>query len=406
LFSFLVVLFLFSQPSFQGAMAYSLQLISNTQPAMWLSLLAFYLQFYLDGKVSRPFRITAVFLLLILAMQSTQTYAFFSMVPLTYLTLCDWKNQRRKIFEFLVLATVVILVSSLAYGVGLHYWHLLGRQGYRLGEEAVNAGVQHPAQVLLHAADPRQYWNAFEIWNYPFPFHRTPPLGAVKILLAGFIMTGWATIVFWALFIEIQDRARQERRDILLKWLAVLMYMGFGAIFIVADSPLASTEHRPHVVITFAGVAIFSAAYSLRVLAAKYPSMNGKLPQCLSIFFVVMIAFGAQAGLLRGYVNNRMEQLDFIRTELRAEDPANYQNIIVVLPEWSDCVTEPCGPWAGHVTQGQWHLTRAEAYRYALATIGVAPESKSITFTQEKPQEIPPASIIIDWEKYVSVRHP
>jgi len=226
------------------------------------------------------------------------------------------------------------------------------------------------------------------------------------MLLAGFIMAGWAIVVFWALFIEIQDRAHQDRQDILFKWLAVLMYMGFGAIFIVADSPLASTEHRPHVVITFAGVAIFSAAYSLRVLAARYPSMNGKLSQCLSIFFVAMIAFGAQAGLLRGYVNNRMEQLDFIRTELMAEDPAHYQNVIVVLPEWSGCVTEPCGRWAGHVTQAEWHMTREEGYRYALATIGISPESKSITFMREKPKEIPPGSIIIDWAKYVSVRHP
>src|SRR5215475_8263339 len=42
----LAILFLFSQPPFQGAMAYSFHLISNSQPAMWLSLLAFYVYFY------------------------------------------------------------------------------------------------------------------------------------------------------------------------------------------------------------------------------------------------------------------------------------------------------------------------------------------------------------------------
>ena len=51
LFSYLVVVFLLSQPPFQAAMGFSLQLISNTQPAMWLSLLAFYIYFSLvPGK--------------------------------------------------------------------------------------------------------------------------------------------------------------------------------------------------------------------------------------------------------------------------------------------------------------------------------------------------------------------
>src|SRR5262245_41984197 len=81
LFSALVVLFLFSQPPFQAAMGFSLQLISNTQPAMWLSLLAFYIYFvWSPRKPFHPlFRALAVFVLLMLAMQSTQTYAFFCM---------------------------------------------------------------------------------------------------------------------------------------------------------------------------------------------------------------------------------------------------------------------------------------------------------------------------------------
>jgi hypothetical protein len=405
LFSFLVVLFLYSQASFQGAMAYSLQLISNTQPAMWLSLLAFYIHFYLDSILPKTLRMATVFLLLVLAMQSTQTYAFFSMVPLSYLTLCDWKNQRRKVLEFIVLASVVFVISSLGYITVLHYLHSRGRGGYPLAEEAVEAAGHDPVQVLLHAFNPIGYWSAFEIWNYPFPFHNTPPLGTLKIALACFVMTAWAILVFWALSTEVQHRTPQERRETLLKWLAILVYMGFNAVFIVADSPTTLTEHRPHIVLSFVGIAIFCAAYSLRTLAAMYPAFGHVLPQALGIIFVVMIAFGAQAGLLRGYVNNHMEQLDFIRTELMTVDPSNYRNIILVLPERNDCVTEPCGPWAGQVTPGQWHLTERAGYSYALATIGIAPASKTIMFVRQKPHKIPEDSIVIDWQSYASVRY-
>ena len=45
-FAFFTILFFLSQPSFQSMMGYSLQLISNSQPSIWLSLLAFYLHFF------------------------------------------------------------------------------------------------------------------------------------------------------------------------------------------------------------------------------------------------------------------------------------------------------------------------------------------------------------------------
>ena len=130
-FSFAVILVLFSTASIQELMAYSLQLISNTQPAMWLSLLAFYVFFFLDDRrFAKSLRWGAAFLVFILAMQSTQTFAFFCMVPLTYLTLCDWKNQRRKISEFVALAVLAFLASTLTYRAGLHYWHSHGMQAY------------------------------------------------------------------------------------------------------------------------------------------------------------------------------------------------------------------------------------------------------------------------------------
>jgi hypothetical protein len=404
LFSFLIVLFLFSQPSFQGGMAYSLQLISNTQPAMWLSLLAFYIYFSSRcERIGPRLRIVAVFLCLLLGMQSTQTYAFFCMVPLSYLTLCDWNNQRRKIVEFLALASVVFLVSTLAYKVGLHYWHAQGKHGYVLGEEGVRALGKHPITVFLHALNPVTYWGAFEVWNYPFPFHSTHPLGTTKIAAACCMMIAWAMLICWALRTEIQGCTREERRETFFKWVAMLACLAFGALFVVADSPLISREHRPHLLITFVGVAIFAAAYSCRTLALKYPSFGSRISQIVGISVVTMIAFGAQAGLVRGYVNNRAEQLNFVRTELMQSDPSAYRSIVVVLPQRNDCITEPCGPWAGYVVEE--HISLAGGYQYALAELGTAPETKTITFVRRRPDITHSDTIVIDWQRYTSAHY-
>jgi hypothetical protein len=49
-------------------------------------------------------------------------------------------------------------------------------------------------------------------------------------------------------------------------------------------------------------------------------------------------------------------------------------------------------------------MTHKGAYRYALATIGVPPNSKKIIFIKEKPSMIPNDSVIIDWNKYALAR--
>ena len=36
-----------------------------------------------------------------LAMQSTQTYAYFAVVPLSFLILTEWKNRQKQIITFL-----------------------------------------------------------------------------------------------------------------------------------------------------------------------------------------------------------------------------------------------------------------------------------------------------------------
>ena len=405
LFSALVVLFLFSQPPFQAAMGFSLQLISNTQPAMWLSLLAFYIYFvWSPRKPFHPlFRAMAVFVLLILAMQSTQTYAFFCMVPLTYLTLCDWKSKRRRILQFVALAVIVFIVSTLMYQAGLYYSHIRGRYGYPLGEEDVTALRQHPMAVFLHALNPVTYWSAFEVWNYPFPLDWTPPIGTLKIALAFCIMIGWVALIVSACITEAQGHTHEQRQDTLLKWLLVLVCLAFGAIFIVADSPLLTAEPRPHMALTFVGVAVVAATYSLLVLAERHQFLRSRMSLALGVFVVTMVAFGAQTGLVRGYVNNRAEQLDFIRAELIATAPSAYHSVIVVLPDENTCVTEPCGRWTGAAVDRQ--VYKAAGYRYALATLGIAPESKTITFVRQRPDVTANDAVVIDWQRYALAQH-
>jgi hypothetical protein len=392
-FSSLAVLFLFSTASFQELMAYSLQLISNTLPAMWFSLLAFYAGFLVDDRrFSRPLRLSGVFLLLLLAMQSTQTFAFFCTVPLTYLTLSDWNNQRRKIFEFVALALLVFLLSSLSYRAGLHYWHSRGFRGYKLGEAAVDAG-HHPLRLVLHTFNPVTYWSVFEIWSYPFPLNSLSVLAKMKFAIALCLMGVWVVMVVWAITIEAR------RTGVAMKWFAILVYLGFGAVFIIADSPLVTIEHRPHMVVTFLGIVILSAAYSLEVVINKYPALGGNIPKMVAIIVVLIAAWAAQAGTLRGYVVDRMRLIDFIRTQLAAQNPATYRNIIVILPAARG--PEPREFWVGRGFQDRYHMTREGAYRYALATMGVPPESKNITFVERTPKQAEDASAIVDWRKHL-----
>ena len=114
-------------------------------------------------------------------------------------------------------------------------------------------------------------------------------------------------------------------------------------------------------------------------------------------------SLGSQAGLVRGYVNNRAEQLDFVRTELIGAEPSAYRNIVVVLPQRNDCITEPCGPWAGLAVQV--HVSQPGGYRYALATLGIAPESKTITFVPQRPDITRDDVIVVDWQRYASARY-
>jgi len=115
-----------------------------------------------------------------------------------------------------------------------------------------------------------------------------------------------------------------------------------------------------------------------------------------------MTAFGAQAGVLRNVVNIHMKQLDFIRTELLAKDPASYETVIVLLPvENQGCITEPCGPWLGERIENNGHLARVAVYRYALSTLGMDPLSKEIVLVEEFSDIVSQDDVvIINWNTY------
>ena len=164
--SFFTILFLFSQLSFQGLIGYSVQVISNSQPSMWLSLCAFYLHFYFFPK--RQFQkwiaYATIFIIFMVAMQSTQTYAYFAMVPLSFLVLTEDKKHNQRILIFLTLALTSFILSTVLYKVGLE---ISNRDAYKLGEEGLTALTSSPLKVLFTAINPIKYWEVSNgSWQY------------------------------------------------------------------------------------------------------------------------------------------------------------------------------------------------------------------------------------------------
>jgi hypothetical protein len=218
-------------------------------------------------------------------------------------------------------------------------------------------------------------------------------------------MMVWLGIVFASIFIELRNTTKKERWAILSKWMAVLGCFGLGAIFIIADSPLEIIDHRPHILLTFSGLVIFTGAYAIEVLTSRYVLLQSVGVRVITGIVVLMTAFGAQAGVLRNIVNIHARQIDFIRQELMAKDPDKYDTVIVILPKWNECITEPCGPWFGWVTDPIWELRRNGAYRYVLATVGVNPNDKEISYVYYKlSNDIPQNAVVVDWNTYSKVQ--
>jgi hypothetical protein len=129
---------------------------------------------------------------------------------------------------------------------------------------ALTTGAWFGASLKL-AINPVSYWSAFELWSYPFPFHYLPPISGWRERLSLLLMVLWGTLVISCFVAEFRAAPMDERRGVIMKWLVVVACLGFGAIFMAADSPLVAKEHRPHMVMLLSGVAITSGAYTLQV---------------------------------------------------------------------------------------------------------------------------------------------
>ncbi len=403
--AFFAILFFFSQTAFQALMGYSFELIAGSLPSMWLSLIAFYLYFFVfeNSRLPRFSQAGIVFIILMLAMQSTQTYAFFAMIPLSYLTLSNWQANKTRIIQFLFISVLVLVASALIYKLGLDSLAAEGKAGYDVGEQGINQLSTKPLDFVLLAINPRTYWSVFKMWTFPFPFQNTPPLSNLAEKITAFaIMSAWLGLVFVAVWNEIKNAEKFEKREVFFKWFAVLVCVGFAAVFILADSPSEIIDHRPHLHLIFSGIVVFTAVYSIEALASRFVFLNKASFKFTISFLVLMTAFGAQSGVLRNIVNIHMKQLDFIRTELFRQDPASYGTVIVLLPiQNQDCITEPCGPWIGEHIENKGHLAREAAYRYTLSTLGMDPMEKKIIFV-EKASEIVSMenALLIDWNIY------
>ena len=407
--AFFVILFFLSQTSFQALMGYSFELINGSLPSMWLSLLAFYLYFFVFERSSLPkyLQMVIVFVVLMLAMQSTQTYAFFALIPMSYLALTDWKTYKARVIQFLIISIAVFGLSALIYKLNLDYLVSQGRVVYDVGEQGIENLSSRPLDVFLLAINPRTYWSVFKMWTFPFPFQNIAPLSNLVEKTASFlIMLVWFGMIFTALWIEIKNATKDERREILYKWFAVACCFSLAATFIIADSPTEIIDHRPHLLLVFSGLVIFTGAYALEILTSRFIFLKSSHFKITVGFLVLMTALGAQAGVLRNIVNIHMKQLDFIRTELLAKDPASYETVIVLLPvENQGCVTEPCGPWLGERIENNGHLARVAAYRYALSTLGIDPMEKEIIFVEEFSDIVSQDNaVIIDWNIYSSAQ--
>ena len=319
-FALMFVLFFYAQPAFHGLMGYSLQLISNSQPAIWLSLLSFYLHFHFFVKRPMPgiVRYGVVLIVFLLAMQSTQSYAFFSVILVATLLLFDRECDFRRITSYLLIGIVAFVLSFVAYKIGIEYLHSMGREGYKLGEHAVSEAMTNPLRVIAKALNPFFYWSAFKFWNYPFPFHDIKPIGMREQNIADILMVVWMSLVAAAIYLQFRSRPGEGRR-LIASWLLVLVAMGLGALFLVADSPTRIIEHRPNMTLILSGLVILTGGWAMRQLAEKISVVNARRAGYVVSVYVILSLFGAQADTAKNLVNLRADQLKFIKAELSAK---------------------------------------------------------------------------------------
>ena len=407
-FSFFVILFLFSQRSILGLQGYSLVFFAEATPAIWLNFLAFFLYFFFFERhqISSMWQMLIIFLLFLMAMLFNQTYAFLAMIPLSYLSLTEWSHYKHRIFSFFGMAIAALIFASIIFRLSVWFNPEPKFNTYPLAQQAFAALSSHPLDVLRRALNPITYWNAFELWTYPFPFHNTLPL-LIKTRKTGakIMMLLWGVLIADTIILELKEQPPAKRGETLRKWLVVAIAMGFGMMFVLLDSPTKIIDHRPHMLLPLTGVIILTGAYAVQTLSARYKIFSNFLLNALGALLVLYIAFGAQSDLERGIVATRHAQLEFIRTMLTSRPPETFDKIIIVLPQETQiCLSEPCDPWFGQIVQSRWHLQRHGIYHYIFVSEGIMPGSKEIIFIDQPLTDVPPDAVVIDWNRFVAAR--
>lgn len=398
LFSFLIILFFISQLSIQAVAGYSLVLISF-HLAIWLSLGAFYLYFYRYSSVSKTFLYIIVFLMFLVALHTFQVYAFFCMIPLSYYILSSKNLDIRRITVFIGLAFVGFLISFIIFRLAFRN-ESFGT--YFLVKDSFE-GLQYPLQVFVNAINPLTYWSAFKIWTYPYPFHNLAPLGKMKIIAAMIVMGLWLGLAASAFFAEWNGKNKKQKRQIIIKWIFVLICLLFCGIFILADSPVRIINHRAHLLLPFTGVVIFTAAYSLQILASRFRFMRNEIIKAAGIIFIIFTVFGAQRGLSQGIVDLRQNQLNFIRTEISAKPRTEIRDVIVFIPEPFRHISlrEPNEVWFGQFLSHPKRLAKKSLYIYAMHSLGMETGKRKVLIVYKRPESVPTDAVIVDWGKYI-----
>jgi hypothetical protein len=419
LLAFIVVLLLFTSLSVQGIVGYAFLLSTSTLPSVCFSMAALFLHFSVSTRLPSPVRHFAVFMILMCAMQSAQSQAFCSMAPAAFVMLKDWTGQRKRMLSYLALALFALLTSTIIYKVGLDHLHASGRQGYGAGEAMMEAFARTPRDVVVAAINPFSYWSAFQLWSYPFPWNNVAPLGHHRQAIGCLFLGTWLILVGAAFVLEWRRSPQGSKNTVAFKWLTALGCLAFGALVLIADSQGAMADHRPHIFFTLTGEALFVGAYALEMLASRFTLLSTKGAHWAVGAVAVYSCFGAQAGVLRGIITPRVDQLNFVRTELASA--RSIGTVAVILPSSSGpCAAEPCNQWMGGALPGLFHLTRSRGYRYALATIGVSPELPHIAFYKvgdlkdpilvrngvdvRNVEELPEDAVRVDWNKFLE-RH-
>jgi len=425
--AFFLTLFFISHPSIQGILGYSLQIISNFQPSAWLSIFAFYIYFYWSphypvNQLLKALKIVLTIFIFILALQSTQTYAFLCMIPLSLGILTNsHRFTLKKSLVFCLLAFICLFISAISYKFFLSINPNLS--GYKLGVSTLNDILDSPFQALKTGLNPSTYIDTFRVWNYPFGFHQLVDLDRSLKSFGSFLIFYCVTIVnLLAFSIETFKAAKLSKKlfkKTIGSWTIVTICLSFGALFVFLESPLQPTQVRPHMALTLIGVITVITTYSsficrdfLKTLINfQFKSITyiqdknwRKFQKLLGLFLasiVIFITIGAQSNTLRNIVNVRAQALGYVRVQLMAKPKDSWQKVIVVKSK-DLCVFEPCEAWMGSVIHGRW-LKNKGGYQYAMASIGIDPSNKNIMFIQASQLmniSIQKA-IIIDWNQYL-----